>query len=304
MATDVRFDFVDGKPRFRRDNPNDRQILNLAPLVAALSGLPQPRRDDRRGNVEYPLDSKAFVIDTIDCNIVRQTATEITIEPVSAHILHGSSFNVQHRIEALLDEAASDPVVENWLRKVRAAENDADLATLAKNVNALFPLRSGNDDDTGGEDDDEKDGDGAGDEGAGEGGADGEDDEFVTAFKGKEGKAKIRLHRVRERNRTITRNAKKYFRQKYGTLFCEACGLDPEAMLGKYGESVIEAHHKKPLGELDDETETAVTDFEMYCRNCHRMIHNTTDLSGTRIRDVLKSKGLIVDQSKLDLLAY
>ena len=49
--------------------------------------------------------------------------------------------------------------------------------------------------------------------------SDPEENEYET----EEGKAKLRLHKVRERNNTLVKKAKDSFLAKNGTLYCEAC---------------------------------------------------------------------------------
>lgn len=61
LTTDAWGRIRDGKPRIRRANPNNRSILNVPQLVAALAWLPEPRREDQ-GRVALPLRDKGYVI--------------------------------------------------------------------------------------------------------------------------------------------------------------------------------------------------------------------------------------------------
>ena len=85
-----------------------------------------------------------------------------------------------------------------------------------------------------------------------------------------------RLHRARERSRTLVKLAKEAFSQKHGTLHCEACGMVPSkhfndtSLAGK----VIEAHHNVPLTDAAHSGETSVADLSMLCPSCHRAIHS------------------------------
>ena len=94
-----------------------------------------------------------------------------------------------------------------------------------------------------------------------------EDDEFS------EGKLLLKKHLSRERNTKLISEAKKSFLQKHDNLFCEVCGFDFEKVYGVLGENFIEAHHIKPVSEMNDGEKTKIGDIIMVCSNCHSMIH-------------------------------
>jgi 5-methylcytosine-specific restriction protein A len=84
-------------------------------------------------------------------------------------------------------------------------------------------------------------------------------------------------HRKIERNRTAAANAKKF----HGTI-CQACNLDFVKRYGAIGKGFIEAHHLKPISELEEGVPVkygVALDFAVLCANCHRMIHRTADPS-------------------------
>jgi 5-methylcytosine-specific restriction protein A len=84
-------------------------------------------------------------------------------------------------------------------------------------------------------------------------------------------------HRKIERNRTAAANAKKF----HGTT-CQACDLDFVKRYGAIGQGFIEAHHLKPISELEEGVPVkydVALDFAVLCANCHRMIHRTEDPS-------------------------
>lgn len=84
-------------------------------------------------------------------------------------------------------------------------------------------------------------------------------------------------HRKIERNRTAAKNAKKF----HGTN-CQTCGLDFSKQYGEIGKGFIEAHHLKPISQLEEGVPVkydVASDFAVLCSNCHRMIHRTTDPS-------------------------
>lgn len=93
-----------------------------------------------------------------------------------------------------------------------------------------------------------------------------EEDEYGT----EEGKARLRLHKVRERDRRLVKKAKERFLRHNGHLFCEACHFSfPDV----YGISYIEAHHRKPLSQIRAGEKTKESDLGMLCANCHRAVH-------------------------------
>lgn len=88
-----------------------------------------------------------------------------------------------------------------------------------------------------------------------------------------EGRILSRLHRYRERDRTIVAKKKKQFLQACGTLHCEACGFDFQRVYGVRGRDFIECHHARPVSELSDGSKTKLSDLILLCSNCHRMVH-------------------------------
>ena len=89
-----------------------------------------------------------------------------------------------------------------------------------------------------------------------------------------EGRLRLALHYRRERNSQLSQKAKALFQSKNnGKLFCELCNFSFEITYGDYGKGYIEAHHIKPISEMEDGEVTKITDFKMLCANCHRMAH-------------------------------
>jgi 5-methylcytosine-specific restriction protein A len=81
---------------------------------------------------------------------------------------------------------------------------------------------------------------------------------------------KYRLHRVTERNQTLSKKVKKL--QGYE---CKACGFDFESRYGEIGRGYIEAHHNVPISKLSGAKIQLdpLKDFTVLCSNCHSMIH-------------------------------
>lgn len=84
-----------------------------------------------------------------------------------------------------------------------------------------------------------------------------------------------RVHKSRERSRTVIEQAKRQFISKHGRLFCEACDFDPEEYFGrkKLRNRIIEAHHDLWLSDPQHQGETRPSDLKMVCPTCHRAIH-------------------------------
>jgi 5-methylcytosine-specific restriction protein A len=88
---------------------------------------------------------------------------------------------------------------------------------------------------------------------------------------------KYAYHRKIERNRTATKQAKKF----HGTR-CQACDLNFEERYGAIGKGFIEAHHLRAIATLEEGiavTYDVAADFAVLCANCHRMIHRSDDPS-------------------------
>lgn len=106
----------------------------------------------------------------------------------------------------------------------------------------------------------------------------------------KEGRKRLvqhaRLERIR--NPALVRDAKRAFKKKHGRFFCEACGFDFEAVYGKRGKDYIEAHHRKPISEVDEAIVLIVGDLSMVCSNCHRMLHRVPWITVEELSSLLK----------------
>ncbi|CAM3053337.1 HNH endonuclease [Paenibacillus sediminis] len=103
-----------------------------------------------------------------------------------------------------------------------------------------------------------------------------------------EGKELLRLHKVRERDPKLIKDAKKRFIKLHGELFCEACGINFEKVYGERGKDFIEGHHKKPVSEMREGEKTKVEDIGMLCSNCHRMIHRIPMISIEELKKSIK----------------
>ena len=90
---------------------------------------------------------------------------------------------------------------------------------------------------------------------------------------GNEGQILSRVHRYRERDRTLVSKKKIKFLQDNPKLFCQGCGFDFHNKYGDRGKDFIECHHTKPVSELSVGETTKLADLVLLCSNCHRIVH-------------------------------
>jgi 5-methylcytosine-specific restriction protein A len=90
---------------------------------------------------------------------------------------------------------------------------------------------------------------------------------------GNEGQILSRVHRYRERDRTLVSKKKIKFLQENPKLFCQGCGFDFQNKYGDRGKDFIECHHTKPVSELSVGETTKLLDLVLLCSNCHRIVH-------------------------------
>lgn len=103
-----------------------------------------------------------------------------------------------------------------------------------------------------------------------------------------EGKQKLRLHLIRERNSNVTKKAKENYYKKYKKYECVLCKFDFQK---KYKELYIEGHHIIPVSELNEGDKTDVKDILLVCANCHRMLHRKNNWKTVEeLRDIIKEK--------------
>jgi hypothetical protein len=103
-----------------------------------------------------------------------------------------------------------------------------------------------------------------------------------------ENRRKLVLHKRREsvlvRNRKLVADAKKHFKTKHGKLFCEGCEFEFQMRYGVRGLDFIEAHHSTPIAHIKAGTKLKVTDLNMVCANCHRMLHRAPWITVRQLR--------------------
>jgi predicted HNH restriction endonuclease len=90
----------------------------------------------------------------------------------------------------------------------------------------------------------------------------------------KEGKEKLKIHLIKERNRNLVQLAKEKWNREYsGNIPCSICCFSFQEKYGEIGKGYIEAHHLIPLSTLSANVVTKVIDLAPVCSNCHSIIH-------------------------------
>ena len=272
-----------GKPRLRKLEPNNRKKLHLVPLVMAIARLPDPAREDKAGTVTWPLENKEFVVSHMLFDVVEDDGSVAVLKPLEARILHSAHvIDLQSRLNSLatdLSVASGFPALAKAIAAheaaIHAQTNSIQLreaadAAIAEQVSAFGSSNSA------------------------------PISAIVTLaattleddITGKEGRIFTRIHSVRERDRLLVRKAKKHFKAKHGSLYCECCGLKPADFYGARGEDRVQAHHRTPIEELMPDTETKAADLAMVCPNCHDIIHAKRPwLSVEELHEVLQASG-------------
>jgi hypothetical protein len=109
----------------------------------------------------------------------------------------------------------------------------------------------------------------------------------------KEGKEKFRLHRDKERNPNLVRQAKeKWMSSSNGNLSCTVCDFSFPRVYGNIGIGFIEAHHRIPISSLKRDTVIKISDLAPVCSNCHSMLHrnHNTGLSVEQLRETINQQ--------------
>lgn len=273
IPAEVRGMKAQGKPRLRKNASNNRTKLHLPQLVMAVARLPDPAREDLTHTVSFPLENKAFIVDSMDFDIIEDDGITATLAPLRAFILHSDFvIDLQDRFKAIavdlggLDAiAAKHPEIANAVQahgvEVKKGLNSSAIRTAADRAiqlqRAVFGMTN------------------AGSVTKLDEAEDKPETDLEEEIVGKEGRLLVRIHAYKERDRNLAKLAKKSFKGKHGgKLLCEACGLNPVERYGSSGERAIEAHHKIPIEELQPDSITRADDMAMVCASCHRIIHS------------------------------
>ncbi len=109
----------------------------------------------------------------------------------------------------------------------------------------------------------------------------------------KEGKEKFRLHRDKERNPNLVRQAKEnWIVSSNSELSCDVCNFSFKNKYGELGIGFIEAHHKVPISLLRTDTVVKISDLAPVCSNCHSMLHryHNRDLTIEDLKKIVNKK--------------
>lgn len=87
----------------------------------------------------------------------------------------------------------------------------------------------------------------------------------------KEGRRRLAMHYVRERDPRIIRAKKELVFAENGCLACEVCGFDFCETYGDLGVGVCDCHHETAISQ--GVRKTRLEDLHIVCPNCHRTIH-------------------------------
>jgi hypothetical protein len=270
IATDVWGRIRDGKPRLRREKPNDHSILNVAPLVAALALLPDSRRDDP-GKLILPLRSKGYVISSIRFSVEHADDNRAICTPLSLHILHDSDtidlVERLTRVKALLSTPGMPgqmlALADSYRKIVQAGLPTAVLTDVAEKLSAQVNNQPEIAE-----------------------ALEAPSDLFVPSgpaplviqpdlsqLTAVETARKLVSHYRIERSSKIRDAKVKLFAEQNGKILCENCEFSFESRYGERGKGFIEVHHIQPLAALLPNVITKLTDLMLLCSNCHRMVH-------------------------------
>lgn len=286
IAAEVRGIHAQGKPRLRKLEKNNRKKFHLPQLVMAVAGLPEPARSDQLHSVQFPLENKAFVMDSMDFDIIEDDGINVVLAPLRVSVLH-TDFEVQFndRLNAMAADVANineirqhspelADAIETHVEVITQGVNSSELRNTADTLIALktelFGLTN-----------------------AGSATSllkvNSVPEVEAEEFSGTEGRLLTRLHIYKERDRSFAKRVRNYYRNLGGgTLSCEACGARPIDTYGDPGDRGIEAHHKIPIEQLQPDSITLVQDMAMVCATCHRVIHSRIPcLTIDEVRDLI-----------------
>lgn len=272
IATDAWGRIKDGKPRIRRENPNDRTILNIHQLIAALALLPDPIREDQ-GNLILPLRNKGYVISVI--SFMAELTDDLTAicTPQRLRVLHDNNeidlVDRLMRIAAFVSrEDLPEPirtVATRYRELVSAGIPVSELRKVSNNLAAYIE-----------------------DHAEFAEAIEAPSEEFIEQIEPLETHGEIQIlktltaneterrlvsHYRIDRNRRIRVAKVRIFEKEHGRIFCENCTFDFEERYGERGTGFIEVHHILPLAAILPNYITNLCDLMLLCANCHRMVH-------------------------------
>ena len=107
-----------------------------------------------------------------------------------------------------------------------------------------------------------------------------------------EGQILYRIHRTRERDKSIVNKKKLNTLKKFGKLCCAVCNFDFFSFYGNLGKNFIECHHIVPLYSTNI-SRTKPEDLALVCANCHRMLHRSKScLNIAELKKIIEKKNI------------
>lgn len=94
-----------------------------------------------------------------------------------------------------------------------------------------------------------------------------------------EGAPQLVSHLKRERKPALVKAKLAEAEAATGRLTCECCGFDATKAFPGLDSSIVEVHHKIPLGASVGASPVALKDLAILCPTCHRAIHRSGDMS-------------------------
>jgi hypothetical protein len=269
ITTDAWGRIRDGKPRIRRDNPNNRSLLNVHQLIAALALLPNPIREDP-GGIILPLRDKGYVISAITFLAEPAGGQQAICTPQRLRVLHDNNeIDLVDRLMRIGSFVARDdlpgPIKALTDRYRRIVAGGVPLAELRSVANGLAAWLE--------------------DHAEFAEAIEAPSEEFIerpqelaeipilTDLTAVETERRLVSHYRIDRSRKIRTAKVRLFKHRYGRLFCENCAFDYEERYGDRGKGFIEVHHVLPLAAILPNTVTNLDDLMLLCANCHRMVH-------------------------------
>lgn len=268
VETDVSGYIRDGKPRLRREAPNDRSLLNVPPLVAALAWLPAPRREDK-GYLKLPLADKEYVAASIsfDVAISGDTAFARPLELKALHYEYPIDIDARmRRIAKIIGQVQGTSALASaaeYLALIQSHSASARLVELSEllreHISSLPEIDADTDDE-------------------------GPEISFdkpvvelgkleISELSAEETRRRLVSHFKIERSKKLRSEKIKHHVSSHGHVFCENCDFDFAKVYPKIGDGYIEVHHKKQLALLMPNEKTYISDLMLLCSNCHRMVH-------------------------------
>lgn len=99
--------------------------------------------------------------------------------------------------------------------------------------------------------------------------------EEIEIYEALEGRLVPKSHLMRERDPKLVAK----FKASLTEARCEACSINLFEIYGALATNYIEAHHKMPVGLMQEGSVTTLDDLAALCPNCHRIIHKNYPMS-------------------------